>query len=796
MRKAPLVTIAVVLAALLGWWALSGRRADDGPAGPPTSPDSRAATTPDAPTAAVLRAASAGRDATAPRSALAGLVLDATTKKPIVGAAVSAVGYEDLRRFETLTRDDGTFAVVGTAGRTGALHLSVRAAGYGRFADPSARPGGVPRTILLESEGSLAGRLVEDADGSPVPRYRVAAMRRLERFSDDQSLRDALPDEQVFDASVAVDDAEGRFRVAGLPAGTFALVFLVENRHPFFWSGGGASYEKTGLAVAAGGAADAGTIRLPRTDRIVVRVLDAATERPLAGATFDAGVDVDGRTTKTPLRPVEVADVGEYVLALAFDASRRLLPTQVTVRVVGYASGAVLPSGQAPGSKFEVRLPRTASVKGTVRSGDAPAAGLVLVIRRSVDRAVLATVTSGPAGEFTFLELPSTTELELLVFEPAADRLRLVVPLALGGQEARVLALGGADATGIEGRLAVRGAPVAEAWIFLDVGRQRIHCPTDVDGRFRFEAIPAGTHPLFVNGDVVDPDAPAYLSRSVTVVEGKMTSLAVDLSLEIRGTLAVRKEDRSPGSAEKMSVVAHAVSTDGAEWVPETRTRADGSFTLLVPGTGRWLLDLDEQDLYLAAGPVPVDVPRRGPAAEPVNLVATEDAKVGTIEISVLDAETGEPVFEPEYRYEYRHTSAAGSAEKDESVVRAENAGLGLYRFVIGADDRVWTPIDVELTLARRTVRTTVSLPRSDAVLVKAIEAESRGAAEGLRAGDLILRYGEAPTRNLGEFQAAKAAASPSDRVRLEIVRNGSPTTIDVPAGRLGIRLENARVPR
>ena len=795
MKRVLLLSVAALLAGLLLWWAPWRGRGGVGPsedAGAPAAPDAGA---PPSAVAPLLRGdPRAGHvpEARQP-STLHGRVLDAATRRPVGGAAVSAFGFEDLRRLETRTREDGGFELPDTAGRAGAFHLVVTAPPYGRFADDSARPRAEPWTILLEPEGSIAGRLVEGADGSAVRRFRVLALRRFETFRDRQSAFNAMPEEQAVQGSVAVDDPQGRFRIGGLPTGTYALVFLVEDRHPFFWSGGAASYDPDGFAVLAGAATDAGEVPLPSSQRVVVRVLDAVTDRPLAGATFEGSLLVDDREIRIPLRPLEVRAGSDYVLSLPFDARGQLMDADVLVRVAGYAPEHTGGAGQAPGLVFEVRLTAPATLKGTVRVDAGDGAGLLVLVRRSVDRRVVATAVAGPGGAFSIADLAAGVDLEVLVFERAADRLRLNVPLRLRPGETRVLALGAPDATGVAGRVAVGGKPVAQAWVFLDAGDQRIHCPTDEEGRFRFEGVPPGRCPLFVNLDVLGAGA-ASLQRTVTVSDGRMTRIDVDLSIEVHGRLTTRRLDGSASDAKEKTVVARAAATSSepTDWTPETRTAPDGSFTLRLPGPGPWLIDLDEEDLYLDAGAVPVDLSRARGAAEPVNLVATVDPQDGRIEIVVRDAETGEVVPDAEYQYSWRHTSGAGSSEGAAPVV-VENAGLGTYRFALSATTQVGTSVEIEVTARQRNVKTAVSLPRSDAVRLRAIEPASQAEAAGLRVGDVVLRYADTRVRNLQDLAAALKATSPTDLIRLEILRAGAAQTVTVHGGRLGVELENTR---
>jgi len=231
---------------------------------------------------------------------------------------------------------------------------------------------------------------------------------------------------------------------------------------------------------------------------------------------------------------------------------------------------------------------------------------------------------------------------------------------------------------------------------------------------------------------------------------------------------------------------------DTTDWAPETRTLSDGSFTLRLPGTGPWTLDLDEQGLILDGGPVPVDLAGARGEPRPVRLAATVDPLDGRIEIEIRDAETGEVVPDADYEYAWRQTRGAASSEGTAPVVR-EKAGLGTHRFVFAAPGQVRTAIEVEISAQQRDVKTKVLLPRSDAVRLTSVEPGSPAEAAGLRADDRILRYGDTRVRNVTELAAALQATAPTDLVRLEILRGGASQTLTAHGGRMGVRIENTR---
>ena len=87
-------------------------------------------------------------------------------------------------------------------------------------------------------------------------------------------------------------------------------------------------------------------------------------------------------------------------------------------------------------------------------------------------------------------------------------------------------------------------------------------------------------------------------------------------------------------------------------------------------------------------------------------------------------------------------------------------------------------------------VESAVSPPKAAAAVTgrgAAIVAVTSGAAEraGLRAGDVISKFGPAPTPDAAALLSALAAADPGQRVELTITRSGQAHTVPVTLGTL-----------
>jgi membrane-associated protease RseP (regulator of RpoE activity) len=81
------------------------------------------------------------------------------------------------------------------------------------------------------------------------------------------------------------------------------------------------------------------------------------------------------------------------------------------------------------------------------------------------------------------------------------------------------------------------------------------------------------------------------------------------------------------------------------------------------------------------------------------------------------------------------------------------------------------------------------ALGEPNRVSVEEVLLDSAAAQAGLRAGDVVLRYGEARIFNPGELVAETRGGNAGESVRLEILRGGERLEIEVPRGPLGLRI-------
>ena len=313
-------------------------------------------------------------------------------------------------------------------------------------------------SVPLTAGGWIEGRFVDDRDGNAVRRFRIRAFARAldedGHFDPLRAMSEAiLPAAEACRADLSVDDPNGLFRVGPLLPAIYVLVLDVEGRHPLFEGGGAARYEaRKGIRVAAGETTHVGVVHLPPTGRFVFRVLDAATEKPLAGVRFAGAVEIGERAYSAPLRPTEVGDGGEYVLDLHTEDGRAL-STEVLIEKEGYGTVSWSFYGQAAGEHFEVRLAREAYLRGVVRGPDGGlSANAVVAVRRDDDRVTIATAVTDEEGRFVIAPLTAAVDLELLVLVGEPPRLVTLLPFRLQPGEDRPFEIGGPGVTALAGR--------------------------------------------------------------------------------------------------------------------------------------------------------------------------------------------------------------------------------------------------------------------------------------------------------------------------------------------------------
>jgi hypothetical protein len=727
---------------------------------------------------------------------LFGHVVAAGAGTPVAGARVQAFSFEGLRLLAEQTTDgSGGFAFPETKDRTGAFHLVVRHPDFAPHVERWARAQAEPLSIALAAPSWIIGRLVfAEGESAPAP----GSLRAFDRqpLSDGSTdvlgldLAQMLPGELRVAAEFG-GAGEGAFRLGPLRAGLYSVAYVSEGRPPLE-VGSAKSYEPaTGISVPRGETVDLGTVLLPATRRLVVRVVDAESHAPVLDATFVGVHEMDRARTAVPLLATPTGVPGEYALSSWPDPlTMDLGPVRVTAPGYGSA-GANYPVNHYEGPPV-ARLARTGRLEGEVRNdAGEPLPGLVVLARLVVDGGLLGATTTDSGGRFALEALPALQEVDVVAVDRSARSLLAVAPVTLEpGRTLRVV-LGGTDVTGVGGVITNAETPVAGAVISLDEpdGR-RIQVQTAVDGRFAFVGLRTGRHELAAWIPVSD----TFVKRVVDVEGGRVTDASVTLRNRLAGRLDVRTLDGERAElgtkASDVRVLAQPIEPKHTPSV-EVPVQSDGTFALLLPNAALWRLSLEGKGAVVLEPPT-VEMPR--PAdAPPVTLPVTLDPGDGTFALMVKDAESGALLPDATFHGEHGTWTSAGTIG-DDATVREEDARIGHYEYAIGEDEHVTVLVGFDLTPTVRSVVRDVRLPRANGVRVTGFSGPANARAAGLEVGDVILRHGDARVENLRALRTAIDATKPADSVRVEIQRAGASVFLSLAGGRLGITAENVRV--
>jgi hypothetical protein len=756
-------------------------------------------------------AGAGGARATAPvggEPGLRGLVLDAKTSAPVPGAQVEAFALAPQgTRLTTRARQDGTFELQADdlprvpGGR--ALRLVVSHPGFAPATIERLAASPTPVEVRLEPAGWIVGEVVFEGGTTPPEGLRVDAQRRA-TFGTDiaashlrRRLAQVLPPEVRRAARANVED--GRFRLGPLAAGVYA-VGLVATGLPVLEIAGARSYDpESGATVVAGETLDLGRILVAGSDDAVVRVLDGAAESPLTTAAFHGEREMDLATELVPLAVQPVEPRGSYRVPswhrsdAAGGAESDLGDLVVSAPGYGAVSSAYV--NHFDDQPLVVRLYRSGGVRGRVLTlRGAPADGAIVLVTTGVDESPCAAVTIDASGAYLVEGLPALRELRLRVLSAAGPEL-YVAGLTLQPGEVRELHLGQAGAGLLAGSIRLEGGPLPNVIVSLDTpDDQRLQVVSGEGGAYAFAALQPGRHVAFY----ALPGG-GYAERTFDVVAGQAPRADVELGVRLPGTVRVETLRGEPADRARLGVHVEVVARsqgDGESWRLGTRLAEanDGRFTLLLPvlpGSRTWSLAVEEDDAHTLV-PVEVVVPRAADAP-PVVVPATLDPKDARIRLALVDDATGAPIPGAGFRAAYRTTSEAGSLPES-GVLEECNAGFGAYVYVLNAPHHVSQVVRFEISASVREVTQEVRLVRSTGVRIAEVTGPGAATAAGLKVGDLITRYGGEPVPDVEAFRARlQAVQGASTLIDVEGLRGGVPLRVTVRAGRLGVRLENAR---
>ncbi|MCX5670215.1 MAG: carboxypeptidase-like regulatory domain-containing protein [Planctomycetota bacterium] len=437
--------------------------------------------------------------------------------------------------------------------------------------------------VTLYKEGKLVG-VVVGPDGNPVAGAEASAAAP------------GLPDHEK---PRAVTDAAGRFVLAGLPTGKYAVTV----RPP----AGSTSYEHVfeGISVVSGFALEH-PLKLPEGAGVAGTVTDP-DGKPVAGAAVNLSLGY-----QAGLRTVTDAG-GRFKIAGVPPALRQAGPARpppITLSVAPTETNAGLLGASAPlkdlaagkTTQVDLKLGAGGAMTGVVKGPDGkPVPGCqVIAFQRMGPGGYSATSggRTGRDGRFTVPHVPPGN-WALSVIPPARAGLMLhAVPekaVAAGKIETADVTLQNGGV--VVGRVATtKGAPVSGAHVRLDVGRDgglpympgmdnqnRYVALTDRDGAFRFEGLLPGTHKIHCS-----PIDPGLLVEAADVKVPPGGQEKVELAAHITGSLrgTVRGADGKPLGYELLSLKLQPTAV-GAKGAYQPYPDAEGRFRLagVIPGT-------------------------------------------------------------------------------------------------------------------------------------------------------------------------------------------------------------------
>ena len=441
---------------------------------------------------------------------LAGRVLD-EDGRPVAGARVRVLrlaGMSTLPVTEETTGEDGRFTAAGLSEGTWRVRVTPPT---GRNLLPAEEdldlPGG-PLEIVL-SPGAVLEVTVRTDDGEPLREPSVTARRVDEGEGAER---------RTFRGKRLADDeappSEARFRVEGLPAGTWVLHAGAAGRAP-------ARSEE--IELAAGEVVDDLELVLDRGIEIEGVVVERGTGAPIEGAIVRVRDGLDEAVTGPD---------GGFVLG-GIPAGSVVLHAEHPDHAPADVSLAV--SGDQPPGPVTIELGRGGRVVGTVTRWDGtPLPGQVIEVRG--EAGLLGSARTAEDGSYVVDRIPEGSvavvrhafagEIE------AMDQRQATVP---EGGEVRVDFRVG---TTVEGTLLRGGAPVADARVVvghLAIERGVTGSPpffaaaawTGPDGRFRVPGVPPGRATVTI-------DAAGQRTTRIVEVPGDRERFEVTIELPSR----------------------------------------------------------------------------------------------------------------------------------------------------------------------------------------------------------------------------------------------------------------------
>jgi protocatechuate 3,4-dioxygenase beta subunit len=486
--------------------------------------------------------------------AISGRVAD-PAGKPVAGAVVSvdrdlmsmAMLGADAHVPRTTSAKDGTFRLGGLGDAP--VDVKAEAEGFAPAVRRKVAPGETGVEIVLGAFGSIAGR-VTDAEGAPVADFEVEVVAATSQVP-------GVPGMQA--AGRARLAGEGRYRVEGLPAGTYAVSVYPATFAPA---------HRPSVEVADGAETAGVDFTVPVGATLRGRVVEDASGAPVPGATLSVSLHMNPMMAMVGMgrarTAVSGAD-GAFVLTGLPEGEATLRASHER-----YAP-AVLPGLRLPREEeIEVRLAAGGTVLVSVYdAGGNLRADSMVVLQRNMPFTQFQQLPAEP-GRFTFERVPAGDWMAIRVAGSGmaqrgmagADIEMKAVKVAEGETvELEFRPVAGVTIGGVVGR---DGKQASGLMVFLMKGggaeavlEDMRFGVSDAEGRFAIERVVPGEYTLAVSrpGNFV----PGYTMK-VTVTEEGRSDIAIDLPLaSVRGRIV---DEAGKGVAGATLMVVSAAGAD------------------------------------------------------------------------------------------------------------------------------------------------------------------------------------------------------------------------------------------
>jgi len=712
-----------------------------------------------------------------------GRVLDEDTGEPVAGARLALFDFVRGTTERAVSGVDGAFAFACVGEH--ALQLVVRSNMHAACTLPHVRPSTEACDVFVGRGGGLDGRVV-DPEGRPIARATVTAVRGLfpePADFDSHCVLDAyrvlyaqhLPGE-FFRVARAETGDDGVFRFPRLAAGEYVLLAAAPGFAAATYNGGDRLDRHQGIAVTDGERAQI-EFELPRVVPIRFRVTDAEHGQPVRGVRFASGVAVFRRFVPMPGAPAREVEAGVYELDLAARADGAVDTAEVRLEHPQFASTDLSFGGQPKGHEFAIVLGPGGRIEGVVHG----ATDAVVMVERYMDGKLLAAVPVEASGRFAFGPFAQDERLVVHAYDPSLRRVLGVVPVRLRNGTTVTVAVGAPDAPSLSGRILHAGRPASSATVALYGAGLRLVTVAGEDGRFRIDGVEPGTYRVAL---VCGGSHAMHVERTVEIGDGPAV-LEVDGRYPIQGVL-VNAATNEPVVGKNLTVRARRIAPDAPRGdLDETRVGEDGRFHLALTSPGTW--ELDAPDFVVERRPH-LDV-RDGAPVPPVRLLVRKDVADRAIAIRINDARSQLLVGQGTYRYQGDSGAEEGVWQAGELLI--EEAERGSYRIWIDAPYHVSALLTVEVAETDKRIERVVALPRADSVRIVTVEDGGTAKSAGMRAGDLIVSYDGTEIRNVVDLRTALDAARGT--VAVDLRRAGDALSVTLPAGTMGITVENHR---